>query len=395
MNKLTNTIFILGGDGYLGWSLALAMANRTDSRVVIVDNLIKKDWELSVNVSTLVAMNEPDIKIKKYEKIYNKSNIIFENIDLRNYDAVLSLTKKYAPHTVINAAQQPSAPFSMMNPANAKITFENNIETNLNVLWAIAQVNNEIKYIKLGSAGSYLSVDADFIPKSKVDLKFDYDKEERHVLNSWLPMQASDFYHQSKIDSFLLSDLCVNIWGLKVITVQQSTIFGHTIPENIEKEKHSLMTRYNYDHIFGTVINRFVCQAVLNYPLTIYGDGTQKTGVISLSDAVNNFLKLIDKKVDAGQHLVEHNYTHKLSINEISELLGQVTNLEIQHIENPRIEKDGKLKKIFEKPEYFDGVVNDINSFRKELTDLVEFTSIYKDNIREEFILPKVKWKNN
>jgi UDP-sulfoquinovose synthase len=395
MNKLTNTILILGGDGYLGWSLALAVANRTDSQVVIVDNLIKKEWERSVNISTLVKVSDPETKIREYEKLYSKSNLNFENIDLRNYDSVLSLIGKYTPHTIINAAQQPSAPFSMMSPINAKITFENNIETNLNVLWAISRVNNEIKYIKLGSAGSYLSIDADFIPKSKVDLKFNYGGEERNILNSWLPMQASDFYHQSKVDSFLLSDLCANLWGLKVITVQQSTIFGHTIPENIKKDNHSLMTRYNYDHIFGTVINRFVCQAVLNYPLTVYGDGTQKTGVISLSDAVDNFLKLIDKEVEAGQHLVEHNYTHKLSINEIAESLKQVKDIDVQYIENPRIEKDGKLQKIFEKPEFLNGEVNDIDSFKKELTDLVEFTSIYKSNIREEFILPKVKWKNN
>jgi UDP-sulfoquinovose synthase len=394
MIRLANTILVMGGDGYLGWSLALALANRTDSKVVIVDNLIKRDWEKSVGVASLIQLKGPEERISQYEKCFGKKNLSFERVDLRDYDAVFAVIREYRPSAIVNAAQQPSAPFSMMSPKNANVTFENNTQTNLNVLWAIGKINSDIKYIKLGSAGSYLSIDSDYIPKSKVDFSFSYQNQDRKVLNSWMPMQASDFYHQSKANAFLLSDLCSDLWGLKVITVHQSTIFGHTIPENMDDDKHCLMTRYNYDHIFGTVINRFVCQAVSGFPLTVYGDGAQKTGVISLNDAVNNFVQLLDKEVDAGTHTVEHNYTHKLSINDIATSLGTIVDVDIQCIDNPRIEKNTKLEKMFEEPEFNCNEINNIPDFVRELSNLVHFTGCYKENINKELIMPKVKWGN-
>src|SRR5205823_3133955 len=156
---------------------------------------------------------------------------------------------------------------SMMSPENAQFTFDNNSTTNLTVLWAIKSVNTNIQYITLGSAGVYLSIDTDYIPKNKVDLSFSYENENHRILDTWMPMQATDFYHQSKANSFLLNDLCTKLWGLKTITVQQSTIFGHCILENLDEKYHDLSTRYNYDHIFGTVFNRFVCQAAIRHPI--------------------------------------------------------------------------------------------------------------------------------
>lgn len=382
----------MGGDGYLGWSLALALANRTENRVVIVDNLIKRKWESSVGVAPLVELTPPQERIALYEKVFKKRNLEFVNVDLRCYDDVHAIVREYLPKAIINAAQQPSAPFSMMSPGNAKLTFENNSDTNLNVLWAISQVSPEIKYIKLGSAGSYLSIDADYIPKAKVDFRFQYKGEERKILNTWLPMQASDFYHQSKANAFLLSDLCASMWGLKVITVHQSTIFGHTIPENASVDRHGLMTRYNYDHIFGTVINRFACQAVLNHPLTVYGDGSQKTGVISLTEAVDNFIRLLEVDVEPGKHMVEHNYTHKISINRIASELRDATGVEIEHIENPRVEAATALEKRFEEPAVNSCEVNDMAGFKREMSRLLEFTTIYKGAISSDQIMPKVKW---
>jgi UDP-sulfoquinovose synthase len=390
--QLTNTILIMGGDGYLGWSLALAFAQRTDSRVVIVDNMIKRDWENLAKVKPLIELNVPKKRVTEYKKLYRKKNLSFELVDLTDYDAVYAVIEKYRPTLIVNAAQQPSAPFSMMSPFHASITFKNNTETTLNVLWSIAKINTDIKYINLGSAGSYLSIDSDYIPKSKVNFSFEYGGKQRSILNSWLPMQASDFYHQSKANAFLLNDLCASNWGLKIITVHQSTIFGHTIPENLVEDKHSLMTRFNYDHIFGTVINRFVCQAVLKFPLTIYGEGTQKTGVISLNDTVNNFLRLVDQEIDAGSHLVEHNYTHKLSINEIAKAIGRFLDVGIQHVNNPRIEKETELEKSFEPPEFQICEPSKVDNFHQEISDLVNFARLYKHNIIEGYIMPKVKW---
>ena len=257
----------------------------------------------------------------------------------------------------------------------------------------MAATDKNIKYIKLGSVGSYLGIEADFIPKYKVDLEFKTKQRIGQVLNSWLPMQATDFYHQSKIFSFLISDLCCKLWGLKVITVQQSTIFGATIPENKDLEHYSLSTRFNYDQIFGTVLNRFVCQAAINCPISVYGDGTQRTGLISLSNAVDNFVRLADLDVFGGEHVVEHNYTHKFSVNEIANILTQVKSGTIAHIANPRLETKTILNKEFEFSELIDDGLRDRISFMKDLNDLLNFATHYKNNINKKIINPTINWK--
>jgi UDP-sulfoquinovose synthase len=396
--RLSDTIFVLGGDGYLGWSVALALAARTDSLIVIMDNLSKRKWEADVGVSSLFALKPPQERIDQYASLYGRDNLRYESVDLTVFEATHQVFSKYLPKVVVNAAQQPSAPFSMMSPYNARVTFDNNSTTNLNVSWSIAQINNDILHVVLGSAGSYLSIDSDFIPKAKVDLEFNYKNSPHKILNSWIPMQASDIYHQSKVNSFLLNDLTTNLWGLKTITVQQSTIFGHAILENRSEKHWDLSTRFNYDHIFGTVLNRFVCQAAIGHPITVYGNGRQTTGIIALSDAVDNLIKLCGVSLEKGTHKIAHNYSHTLSINDMVEELRKISNIEVQNIENPRLEKSSRSRKVFEAPEVFPDPLNRENfrpalSFDSHLRSLYEFASHFRENINPAYILPSVNWK--
>lgn len=395
MQHTKHNLLVLGGDGYLGWSLGLALANRTDLNVILVDNLVKRLWEKEVGAKLLVPFKSPTTRIHQYQIIFNRSNLYFKKVDLLNYDAVFDLIKKYRPVGIINAAQQPSAPFSMMSPKHAAITFSNNLIGNLNVLWAIAELDKSIKYIKLGSAGCYLDVDADFVPLQKVDLGFRYKKKYFKVLQSWLPMQATDFYHQSKIDDFLINDLCCKLWNLKVVTIQQSTIFGATIKENKSVENHGLSTRFNYDQIFGTVLNRFVCEIAINHPMIIYGNGIQKTGVISLSDTVDNFIKFFSRDIKPKLHTVEHNYTSVLAIKEIAQILIDLSGFsEIKYIKNPRIESRLELTKRLERnPLILKPDRNSDKNINQELGDLLKFTKLYKENIRKSILFPTVHWE--
>lgn len=392
MRHKGETILILGGDGYLGWSLGLAFANRTNKRVVLVDNLIKRKWEKEAGAKLLVPMKKPEAKIAAYTKIYHKSNLSFVKLDLLNKKALNKLIKQYQPTVIINAAQQPSAPFSMMNAKNAGVTFLNNIVGHLNVLWAIAETDKNIKYIKLGSAGCYSDTDTDYLPLEKKDFTFAHNGKTRKIMQSFMPMQATDFYHQSKISDFLIDDLCAKVWNLKVITIQQATIFGATIKENNDPSKHALSARFNYDAVFSTVLNRFMCQLVIGHPITIYGDGQQRTGLISLSDTVENIMQLAKSstKVVPGSHMVVHNYTNRLSIEEIANLLAKIDpSIDIQYIKNPRKEMAGVLNREVE----VHGAINkNTGKLEHELAKLLKFTRQYKDNIDESIIMPKILW---
>lgn len=389
-----DTVMILGGDGYLGWTLGLAMAHRTDRRVVLVDNLVKRRWEKEAGAKVLVPLKGPKARIAEYERTFGKQNLSFEKVELLNSKAVERVIEKYRPAVVVNAAQQPSAPFSMSSAENAAATFSNNIVGHLNVLWAIARLSKATTYIKLGSAGCYMGTDTDFVPLGKKDFTFEEDGTQHHVLQGYLPMQATDFYHQSKITDLLIDDLCSNLWGLKVITVQQATIFGATIPENHAAEREGLAARFNYDAVFGTVFNRFVCQMVIGHPLTVYGDGSQRTGLISLADTVENFLELAELRVKPGEHVVLHNYTHRLSISEIAEKLASVDPLAtVVHLPNPRQEPTGLLDPQVEVHEAIRARHADKEArLQAEMAAMYEFTYRYRDNIDPSIILPTVEW---
>jgi len=389
-----DTILILGGDGYLGWSLGLAFAHRTEMNVVLVDNLIKRKWEKEVDAKLLVPIKSPKKRIAEYRKIFGKSNLAFEKVELLKQEEVVKVIRKYKPNVIINAAQQPSAPFSMKSAKHAAVTFSNNIIGHLNVLWSIAQVDKNISYIKLGSAGCYMDTDTDFVPLQKKNFTFKHQGKQHNVLNGFLPMQATDFYHQSKISDFLIDDLCAKLWGLKVITVQQATIFGATIDENHPRKNSGLSARFNYDAVFSTVLNRFVCQLAIGHPITVYGDGKQRTGLISLSDTIDNFMRLAKMEVKPGKHVVVHNYTHRLSIEEIARKMIEIDpSAQINFIKNPRNEGSGKLEK---KVQVHESVraphFKKEAGLQDELTRLVTFTKRYKNNIDPSIIMPKVEW---
>lgn len=393
-NMNNNKILILGGDGYLGWTLGLALANRTNKEIVLADNMIKRTWEKQVDAKLLVPLKGPQARVREFKRLYGKSNLSFKRIELLKQEDVVKLIKSVCPDVIINAAQQPSAPYSMMSPKGSSETFSNNILGHLNVLWSIAQVDRSITYIKLGSAGAYMDVDTSYLPLGKKDFTFTHAGKTHTVKNSYIPMNATDFYHQSKITDFLIDDLTANTWGLKIITVQQSTIFGATIAENHAPEHVGLSARFNYDAVFSTVINRFVIQSVINHPLTVYGEGTQRTGVISLEDTVTNFMKLIDLELNPGDHKVVHNYTHRMSIIELAEAVKFVKpDTIINHINNPRREPTkGQSKQVQLHPAIKDQAKNKEARMIQDLSRLIEFTDRHKDSIDPSIIMPKVTW---
>jgi UDP-sulfoquinovose synthase len=395
MTKKSNTILVLGGDGYFGWNLGLALAHRTNSNVVLLDSLIKRHWEREVGAKTLLPIKTPEARIKSYKKIFGKNNLRFEKLNLLNYSDTVLTIKKYSPHIIINAAQQPSAPFSMTSPQHSAETFYNNVVGHLNALWAIAEVDKNISYIKLGSTGCYAGIDTDLLPLNKVDLKFRRGKKVGTILKSWAPMYATDFYHQSKISDFLASELAADVWDMRVATVQQSTIFGANISENLPVENHSLSGRFNYDAVFGTVINRFICQVAVGEPITVYGDGEQKTGLISLPDTIENFVNLTETNIARGEHEIIHNYTTRMSINEVTVLVSSLSSKsEINYIKNPRKEKAGSLERTTEiHPAVANSHKNKTKKIKKEISLLFDFAKMYKNNIDKSLILPKVLWQ--
>lgn len=395
MQNSSSPILIFGGDGYLGWSLGLALAARTDHHVVLIDNLSKRAWERQAGVTSLIPLEPPRERVRAFTKHHGRNNLSYEFADLSDFDSVYGLIAAHRPATVVNAAQQPSAPFSMLSPDKGMVTFTNNAATSVNTLWAISMVDPAIRYIAMGSAGAYQAVDAELIPRDKVNLSFHLEGKDFHIANSWIPMHASDFYHQSKIQAFLINDLCAALWGLRIITVQQSTIFGHAIEENTHESAHELLTRFNYDCIFGTVINRFICQSAIGHPLTVYGSGSQTTGLISLQDTVENLLRLVELPLEPGRHLVQHSFTQRMSILDMAQKVAALTGASIETIDNPRLEPDASLNKDFDCSGQNLVIAYDTEAFQAELASLFKLAFHYRKNIDPRWLTPGINWSNS
>ena len=384
MNK---TIMILGGDGYLGWSLGLFRSFFTEDKVILVDSYLKRDIQKSLGIRELYEFPFLQERIRYYSGKTGKRNLSGISVDVAIYDSIASVIGRFKPDVIVNAAHQPSAPYSMIGPDTAALTIINNEKACLNVLWAVRDHCPESTVINLGSAGVYQSVDTSFVPETRKKLNFNHDGMLYSVFDSWLPMQASDVYHQSKVHTFGLTEMCSFIWNLKVATVQQSIIFGQCAEGELNDP--NLHSRFNYDHIFGTVLNRFACQAVKGVPLTVYGDGQSQTNVICLCDVLKGISGLMDLEVVPGSHKVVNHFAKTMNIKRIAEKVVEVYGKgEIEYIENPRKEKPCHQVKAFENHS-----TRSDGDIERSICNTLDFAERFSYNIDTGQFTPTIKWR--
>jgi UDP-sulfoquinovose synthase len=324
------TIMILGGNGYIGWSIALDLATKTDYTILVVDNYNKLRWMDMVPSQSIFKRTMRE-RIDEFSQKTGKHNIHRFSIDVCNYESLFNLIDRYKPEVVINCAHQPSASFSLMNQKTANITLTNNEQSCLNTLWSVAHSDYECLIIMVGSMGIYSLIDSPFIPEEKVDLYFGNNK----IKKTWLPTLAADFYHQTKANNFSLTELACRMGNLKVVTVQQSTVVGLEISDIVNE--FELYPQLNYDSYFGTVLNRFVVKSVTKQHMTVYGDGKNQTGISTLKDCCNVFYQIIENmEIIPGEHKVINSLTERYTINELADIICNMTGNSMIHVPSPR-----------------------------------------------------------
>jgi len=369
------TVLIAGGDGYLGYPLCLYLTKK-GYKVVSVDNLSRREWVTEIGSHSAIPIEDRDYD---WETVY---------IDITKYDTISSILRTYMPDVIIHLAEQPSAPFSMIDVRHAVFTHENNVNGTLNVIWAMKEYCPNAVLIKLGSMGEWGCPNID-IPEGFFEIEYRGRKDTLPF-----PRQAPSYYHQTKVhDSNNIMFAC-KIWGLKSIDIMQGPVYGSMIDEVDSEHK----TRYDFDAVFGTVLNRFCAQAVIDYPLTVYGKGEQIRGYININDSMRCIELCINQSLEKGEYRVINQWTEKFTINELAELVKQESKqigfkVRINHIDNPRVEKEEHYynpdhQKIYDmglKPRKLKGIII------PTLKDLLQ----YKDRIeqKKDFILPTIDWK--
>jgi UDP-sulfoquinovose synthase len=269
-------IAVLGGDGYCGWATALYLSKQGHS-VAIVDNFVRRLWDHELNAQTLTPIRPLSDRLRVWQAVSGKTIESFYG-DVCDYEFLASTLRAFEPDAVVHFAEQRSAPYSMIDRSHAVFTQVNNVVGTLNLLFALREYRPDCHLVKLGTMGEYGT--------PNIDIEEGYITIEHNGRKDILPFpkQPGSFYHLSKVhDSHNIMFSC-KIWGLRATDLNQGVVYGTMTDETSMDE--ALINRFDYDDVFGTVLNRFCIQAAIGQPLTVYGKGGQTRGFLDIRDTV-------------------------------------------------------------------------------------------------------------
>ena len=395
-------IMILGMDGYLGWTLALKLANN-GFKVSGLDNYLRRDCVMEKGAHTIIPIKRMTERLQAVKDKFGLS-INFRKIDLNDAYKVREFLDETKPEAIIHYAEIPSAPYSMADMEHAAKVQYNNVLGTLKLLWLIKDIVPETNLIKLGTMGEYgtpLTGRPLFEGLFPADAVLKWDDREWSLGGETTPRDPASYYHVSKVqDTFNIIEAC-KYWWLRSYDVMQGVIFGvYTEELTIDKR---LRTRYDIDEWFGTVINRFVAQATVGIPLTIYGKGEQIRGFIALDDAMQCIIRLILSPPEPGQYEVVNQVSGLYKVNDLAECIAKVgerkfnLDVKIQRIENPRVEADihpfevvsRKLPKIFG----FTPQIKLEEEIERMFTTLLEPEITNRIEMKKHTIMPVTTWQ--
>ena len=380
-------VLILGGDGYLGWPTAMNLTANGHT-VAVVDNYLRRNVCREEDVEPLFDVPNLHERTRLWKETSGYNVEVFIG-DLRQWDFVADVFGQFVPDAIIHYAEQPSAPYSMLNRRAATLTLSNNIEVTANVIFAVREFVPEAHIIKIGTMGEYGTPDID-IEEGWLDIEHK-GRQSRFLY----PRQAGSLYHTTKVMDTDLLWFYVRMWDLRVTDLMQGPVYGLFTDEN-EKDSR-LLPFFNYDELFGTVLNRFIVQAVDGYPLTVYGKGGQTRGYLDIRDTLQCVRLSLENPSKAGELRIFNQFVETFSVNQLAEKVQQVgnqynLNVEIRPIENPRKEAEDHyynpvhtgLLELGLKPHY---LTDDV------ISQMLETVIKYKDNIKKTSIFRGVKWK--
>lgn len=379
-------VLILGGDGYLGWPTAMAMSAKGHD-VMVVDNYLRRN--IAMETSSEALMPNPNLleRVDIFEAATGKK-IRAVIGDCADFLTLSGLFRDFAPEAVIHYAEQPSAPYSMKGFDEAQRTFLNNLKVTFNVIWAAIRYAPECHIIKLGTMGEYGTPNID-IEEGWLEISHNGRKDK-----FLYPRQAGSLYHTTKVLDTDLLWFYVRLYGLRVTDLMQGPVYGLSTDESDIDER--LLPNFHYDDIFGTVVNRFLVQAVAGVPLTVYGKGGQIRGYLNLKDTIQCVELAMNNPCGKGDLRILNQFTEMFSVNELAEKVERVGNgmgldVQIKSIENPRMEKE---------EHYYNAkhhALRDMGLKPFLMTDSVIESMLrqvlrYKDRIDAKKIMPRVKW---
>jgi len=381
-------ILILGGDGYLGWPTAMHFSKR-GHEVHVVDNYLRRRAHNEQGTDSLTPILDTlPARAKAWKDITGNEIGVTEG-DITEWEVTEPLFKDFQPEAIVHYGEMPSAPYSHKSREHAVFTQYNNVVNTLNVLWAMNEYTPDAHLVKLGTMGEYGTPDID-IEEGFIDISHNGRSDTLPF-----PKLPGSWYHLSKVHDSHNIHFASRVWGTRATDLNQGVVYGIETEET--KLDDRLLTRFDYDEVFGTALNRFCLQAVIGHPLTVYGKGGQTRGYLNILDTLQCVELAVTNPADAGEYRVFNQFTEQFSIVELAEIVqraGKEYGLEVsmEHIENPRFEKEEhyynakhtKLLDLGLKPHLLSETL---------VESMFEQIQKYKDRVTSEHIMPETTWQ--
>jgi nucleoside-diphosphate-sugar epimerase len=382
-------VVILGIDGYLGWALALRLAKR-GHEVIGLDNLSTRRFAQEVGSDSAFPLPEPQKRVEEAKR-HLDVNITFYVGDVTDYQTLDEIVKRHKPDAIVHFAEQRSAPYSMIDLDHAIYTVKNNEIGTLNVIKAVLQNDPSIHILKMGTMGEYGTPNFN-IPENIYVKAVVNGKEDKIIV----PRKGGSIYHWTKIHDtdFLL--YYHELYGLTITDIMQGPVYGTRTEEIINE---SLRTRFDFDEVWGTVVNRFCVEAILGIPLTVYGRGGQTRGFISLEDSMEALTLLLEHPPKQGEYRVVNQFAEIYSVRKIAEMVKEAgeelgLTVSIGDYPNPRVEAE---------EHYYNPEIKVLPSLgfypkkrlKNEVKIMIKDLLPYKERLDrfKHVILPKTKWR--
>ncbi len=379
-------VLILGADGYLGWPTAAAFAAAGDE-VLGIDNYLRRTLAEQTDSEPLLAAPSLPERVRLFEE-QSGHTMQIETADLQDYAVTERIVRDFKPDTIIHYAEQPSAPYSLMSNAASILTLNNNLNVTLNILLAMVDHAPDAHLVKLGTMGEYGTPNID-IEEGWIDIEHK-GRSGRFLF----PRAAGSLYHTTKVLDTDLIWFYVRTFDLRVTDLMQGPVYGLTTPELAGDD--ALLPSFHYDDIFGTVVNRFLAQAVVGIPLTVYGGGGQTRGYLNLLDTLQCVRLAADSTPDKGELRILNQFTETFTVNQLAEHVtaaGRLIGLDVttQTLENPRREAEehyynpshSGLMELGLEPHYVTA---------ESMAEMLEIIVRHKHRIDNNRILPRVRW---
>ena len=380
-------ILILGGDGYLGWPTAMHLAAR-GHEVSVVDNFSRRRWHLQNSTDSLTPIASLADRLDSWRELTGTEIRAFVG-SIESSEFIDGVLAEILPEAIIHYGEQPSAPYSMRSRDAAIETQRTNVIGTLNLLFAIREVVPDCHLVKLGTMGEYGTPNID-IEEGFIEI---HHEGRSDVLP--FPKMPGSLYHASKVhDSHNIHFAC-RIWGLRSTDLNQGVVYGIETEESAADER--LITRFDYDEYFGTVLNRFCVQAVIGHPLTVYGEGGQTRGFLNIRDTLQCVELAVANPPELGEYRVFNQFTEQFSVAELAELVRRSAaelgyEVEVKRFPNPRIEAERH---------YYNAANTKLHDLglrphllgEELVRSMLMIIARYADRVIERAILPTTRWR--